>query len=210
MKTVSRGRLIYRSLRHYWRIYTGVSCGVILASAILTGALLVGELSLDGGARHVSGVLPMAAMARQEEIETFFLPAADANEAALIPDLKVIPVKNLTKESFFQQVEIGGASPTQMNQIIMRRDRVDRTLGMSEAKRGSAQGGVTATAEQIAAFRELREIGALAEKEKATEIAKRLAALIEKQTQQMPGIRGRGGADGAGQRRGTRQGGQTQ
>lgn len=67
-----------------------------------------------------------------------------------------------------------------------------------------------ATAEQIAALRELREIRALAEKEKAAEIAKRLAALIEKQTQQMPGIRGRGGADGAGQRRGTRQGGQTQ
>jgi hypothetical protein len=66
-----------------------------------------------------------------------------------------------------------------------------------------------ATAEQIAALRELREIRTLAEKEKATEIAKRLAALIEKQTQQMP-ARGRGGAGGGGQRRGTRQGGRTQ
>ena len=65
-------------------------------------------------------------------------------------DLWVIPVKNLTKESFFQQVEIGGASPTQIQQVIMRRDRVDRILGMSEAKRGAAQGGITATAEQIA------------------------------------------------------------
>ena len=69
-----------------------------------------------------------------------------------------------------------------------------------------------ATAEQIAALRELREIRALAEKEKAAEIAKRLAALIEKQTQQMPGIRGRGrgGASGGGQWRGAEQGGQTQ
>lgn len=66
-----------------------------------------------------------------------------------------------------------------------------------------------ATAEQIAALRELREIRTLAEKEKATEITKRLAALIEKQTQQMP-ARGRGGAGGGGQRRGTRQGGRTQ
>lgn len=65
-------------------------------------------------------------------------------------DLSVIPVKNLTKESFFQAVEVGGASPTQMNQVMVRRDRVDRTLGMSEAKRGSASGDVTATAEQIA------------------------------------------------------------
>lgn len=66
------------------------------------------------------------------------------------------------------------------------------------------------TAEQIEALRELREIRALAEKEKAAETTKRLAALIEKQTQQMPPIRGRrGGAGGGGQRRGTGQGGQT-
>ncbi len=66
-----------------------------------------------------------------------------------------------------------------------------------------------ATAEQIAALRELREIRTLAEKEKAAETTKRLATLIEKQTRQMP-ARGRGGAGGGGQRRGTRQGGQTQ
>ncbi len=66
-----------------------------------------------------------------------------------------------------------------------------------------------ATAEQIAALRELREIRTLAEKAKAAEITKRLAALIEKQTQQMPS-RGRGGAGGGGQRRGTGRGGRTQ
>ncbi len=66
-----------------------------------------------------------------------------------------------------------------------------------------------ATAEQIAALRELREIRTLAEKEKAAEITKRLAALIEKQTRQMP-ARGRGGAGGGGQRRGTGRGGQSQ
>ncbi len=64
-----------------------------------------------------------------------------------------------------------------------------------------------ATAEQIAGLRELREIRALAEKAKAAEITKRLAALIEKQAQQMPMMRGRGGG---GQRRGTGQGGRTQ
>ncbi len=66
-----------------------------------------------------------------------------------------------------------------------------------------------ATAEQIAALRELREIRTLAEKAKAAEITKRLAALIEKQTQQMP-ARGRGGAGGGGRRRGTGQGGRTE
>jgi len=66
------------------------------------------------------------------------------------------------------------------------------------------------TAEQIADLRELREIRTLAEKEKAAETTKRLAALIEKQAQQMPRTRGRGGASSGGQRRGTGQGGRTQ
>jgi magnesium chelatase family protein len=77
-----------------------IAMGILAATdqippASLDGALLVGELSLDGGARHVSGALPMAAMARQEGIGTFYLPAADAAEAALIPDLTILPVADL-------------------------------------------------------------------------------------------------------------------
>jgi magnesium chelatase family protein len=63
----------------------------------LDNALLVGELSLDGSTRHVAGVLPMAAMAREEEMSTFYAPTADAAEAALIPGLDVIPVKDITE-----------------------------------------------------------------------------------------------------------------
>jgi len=63
----------------------------------LDNALVVGELSLDGSTRHVTGVLPMAAMAREEEMSTFYVPAADAAEAALIPGLDVIPVEDVTE-----------------------------------------------------------------------------------------------------------------
>ncbi len=59
------------------------------------GALVVGELSLDGSVRHARGVLPMAATARQEGFRRIFVPEADAAEAALIPDLEVIPVASL-------------------------------------------------------------------------------------------------------------------
>jgi magnesium chelatase family protein len=59
------------------------------------GAIIVGELSLDGSVRHVRGVLPMAALARQESFERIFVPLADAAEAALIPNLEVIPVESL-------------------------------------------------------------------------------------------------------------------
>jgi len=63
----------------------------------LEDVLVVGELSLDGSTRHVSGVLSMAAMARQEGIHTFFVPADDAAEGALIPDVDVIPIKSLAE-----------------------------------------------------------------------------------------------------------------
>lgn len=61
----------------------------------LEGSLVIGELSLDGSVRHVRGVLPMAAVARQEGYQRVFVPAVDAPEAALIPDLEVIPVDSL-------------------------------------------------------------------------------------------------------------------
>jgi len=78
-----------------------IALGVIAATEQilpewLEGALVVGELSLDGSVRHVRGVLPMAALARQEGIYRLMVPAVNAAEAALIPDVEVIPVESLT------------------------------------------------------------------------------------------------------------------
>jgi magnesium chelatase family protein len=67
----------------------------VIPAASLEGTLVVGELSLDGQVRHVRGVLPMAAAAREQGFRRLLVPAADAAEAALIPDLEVIPVPSL-------------------------------------------------------------------------------------------------------------------
>jgi magnesium chelatase family protein len=77
-----------------------IAVGVLIAGDQLSpesteGALVVGELSLDGRVRHARGVLPMAATARQEGFQRIFVPQEDAAEAALIPDLEVIPVDSL-------------------------------------------------------------------------------------------------------------------
>jgi magnesium chelatase family protein len=77
-----------------------IALGVILLSGSLPasaieGALVVGELSLDGVVRHARGVLPMAAAARANGYRRMFVPEADAAEAALIPDLEIYPVKTL-------------------------------------------------------------------------------------------------------------------
>jgi magnesium chelatase family protein len=61
----------------------------------LENALIIGELSLDGSVRHVRGVLPMAAVARSQGFKRLYVPESDAPEAALVPDLEVIPVSNL-------------------------------------------------------------------------------------------------------------------
>ena len=62
----------------------------------LESTLVVGELSLDGSVRHVRGVLPMAALAHREGFRKLLVPAIDAREAALIPEIEVIPVESLT------------------------------------------------------------------------------------------------------------------
>ena len=60
-------------------------------------AMVVGELSLDGSVRHARGVLPMTVVARQQGFKRIFVPQSDAAEAALIPDLEVIPVTSLSE-----------------------------------------------------------------------------------------------------------------
>jgi magnesium chelatase family protein len=77
-----------------------IALGVVILAGFLPqetiqGALVVGELSLDGVVRHTRGILPMAAAARANGFKRMFVPEADAPEAALIPDLEVYPVKSL-------------------------------------------------------------------------------------------------------------------
>ncbi len=76
-----------------------IAVGVLLASeqifADLDGAIIMGELSLDGSVRHVSGVLPMASQAHEQGFKTLYVPAADAAEASLIEGVDVYPIDTL-------------------------------------------------------------------------------------------------------------------
>ncbi|MER3401609.1 MAG: magnesium chelatase [Thermoflexus sp.] len=77
-----------------------IALGVLLASEqlprhALEEAMVVGELGLDGTVRHVPGALVMAARARELGFRRMFVPAADAAEAALVPDLLIYPVPTL-------------------------------------------------------------------------------------------------------------------
>lgn len=79
-----------------------IAVGVLIASEqvwpqAVEDALFIGELSLDGSVRHVNGILPVAAMARESGLRRIFVPAVDAPEAALVNGLEVIPVENLAQ-----------------------------------------------------------------------------------------------------------------
>ncbi|HEY3289945.1 MAG TPA: YifB family Mg chelatase-like AAA ATPase [Anaerolineae bacterium] len=77
-----------------------IALGMLAASEqvmgqALEGALVLGELALDGAVRHVRGVLPMAALARDKGFKRIFVPSADAQEATLLPNVEVIAVDQL-------------------------------------------------------------------------------------------------------------------
>ena len=70
-------------------------------------ALFCGELSLDGEIRPIRGVLPLILAAKQAGLTAAFIPAANAAEAALVPDINIYPLDSLRQTlSYLQGKEI--------------------------------------------------------------------------------------------------------
>lgn len=84
-----------------------IAIGFLLASEQARfdpeGKLFVGELSLDGKLRPITGALAIALMAKEMGIKTLFLPKANAPEAALLGGISVIGAKTL--EDLIQHLE---------------------------------------------------------------------------------------------------------
>ncbi|NTW15481.1 MAG: YifB family Mg chelatase-like AAA ATPase [Candidatus Moranbacteria bacterium] len=59
------------------------------------GKLFLGELALDGAVRRVNGVISAAVFARDAGFAELYVPTENVEEASLIPDLTVYPVRNL-------------------------------------------------------------------------------------------------------------------
>jgi magnesium chelatase family protein len=72
-----------------------LQCIKQLKHEYLTKIGIIGELSLDGNVRAVNGALPIALKARQEGMDVLIVPYENAEEAAIIDGLTVIPVTSL-------------------------------------------------------------------------------------------------------------------
>ena len=59
--------------------------------------LFIGELGLDGGLKPVKGVLSFALEAKKQNFSEIILPEQNANEAAIVKDIKTIGAKNLNQ-----------------------------------------------------------------------------------------------------------------
>src|ERR1700689_103473 len=78
----------------------GIALSILAASdavrpACLAGFVFIGELGLDGRIRPVPGVLPAVAAAAEAGFSAVVVASENADEAALVTDLRVIAAPNL-------------------------------------------------------------------------------------------------------------------
>ncbi len=78
-----------------------IALGLLAATnqlvALPHNAVFLGELGLDGTLRHIDGILPMVAVARDAGIGVAYVPHEDAREAALVEGITVIPVHHIAE-----------------------------------------------------------------------------------------------------------------
>lgn len=89
------------NLRKEGSVYdVSIAIGILTASETiannqLDSYMFLGELSLDGGIKAVAGILSMASCAAANGIKNIFVPESNADEAAVIKDVNILPVKSL-------------------------------------------------------------------------------------------------------------------
>ena len=78
-----------------------LAIGMLAASGVVSADeveqyVIMGELSLDGTLKPIKGVLPIAILARENGFKGFIVPRENAREAAVVNDLDVLGVDNIT------------------------------------------------------------------------------------------------------------------
>lgn len=115
-----------------------MALGILAATGVLQcGELeshgVVGELSLDGAVRPVPGILSMITAARNKGVRRFLVPRENADEAAVLGGIEILPVKRLD-----EAVEVlnGTAvpSPAAIDIETIFRDRGGYDVDFAEVK----------------------------------------------------------------------------
>lgn len=75
-------------------------CMKMIPQSAIQDTLIIGELSLDGSVRHINGVLPMVYSGYKNGYKKCIVPYDNAEEAALVQQIEVFPVKNIVELIF--------------------------------------------------------------------------------------------------------------
>jgi magnesium chelatase family protein len=78
-------------------IAVGILLGSEQVAADVSRAVFLGELSLDGGLRHTTGILPMVALSQEKGFPTIIVPATNAREAALVEGALIVAFDTLSQ-----------------------------------------------------------------------------------------------------------------
>jgi len=77
-----------------------IALGILTAAGMIDkksveNSFFIGELSLEGTIRSVTGVLPLTLLAREKKIKTIYVPTQNCLEASAVEGITIIPVFNL-------------------------------------------------------------------------------------------------------------------
>lgn len=104
---------------------------VSIEAEFLQETLFLGELSLDGSIKFIKGALAIAYDAKKLGKKRIILPKANAQEAALIDNLEVIGVENITELVGFLRHEIT-VTPTKSS--MMSHDKPTLAIDFCQVK----------------------------------------------------------------------------
>jgi len=123
----------------------GASLDLAMAAAMLQvdgqlpaidkyAAVLAGELGLDGSLRPVRGALSIALAARAAGKRTLLLPVANADEAALVEGLRVVPVSSLADVAAFATGEPTQAFVVDARALLLEAERQPTIGDLAEVR----------------------------------------------------------------------------
>lgn len=87
----------------------------IIPSEELENTMVIGELSLDGAVKKVSGVLPIVMEGKKMGIRRCILPKENALEGMLVDEMEIIGVESLEETCAYLRGEKGYISPYENN-----------------------------------------------------------------------------------------------
>lgn len=118
-----------------------IAVGIMLATGQMVddervaNSVFIGELSLDGGLRHVNGVLPITRILPENGIKRLFLPLENAEEGALLGNAEVYGLRDLRSFVDFWQGRTK-IEPTvvDVEELFNRRRQSVASVDMSDVK----------------------------------------------------------------------------